>query len=497
MDKLTKILSFALVLLLLLTVAFPSSLVSAASGTSFTKTTYKTTDSLNLRSSNTTTSKKLTTIPKNTQISSSYRKGSWYKLSYQGKTGYVLGTYLKKVATGTSFAKTTYQTTAALSLRKAATTSSTRLLTIPTGKKISSSYKDGNWYKVTYSNKTGYVSGSYLKKVTASTTSKTTAYTTTERLNLRTAPSASGKLILTIPKAHVVQSLSTSGAWHKVTYNGSTGYVIGTYLKKGTSSPASSSTASVDYSGSKMYVLISSGSTVTLRSGPSSSSSQLARLGRGTPVVVSNSTHKTRGYVAVKTADGRSGYVESMYLTLFQPAPSNRPLIVLDPGHGGYDPGATRVGLTERDIVLAVARQVASLLEGKVDLQLTRYTNDYYPTLTDRSVMANSHATARFVSIHINASNATSASGAENYYYNGSTSIQLANAIQQRLVSYAGMRNRGVDFGNLAVIRGTNAPAVLTELGFLSNSTDRSKLTNAAYQARYAQAIADGILATL
>ncbi len=73
MDKLTKLLSFALVLLLLLTVAFPSSLVSAASGTSFTKTTYKTTDSLNLRTSNTTTSKKLTTIPKNTQISSSYR----------------------------------------------------------------------------------------------------------------------------------------------------------------------------------------------------------------------------------------------------------------------------------------------------------------------------------------------------------------------------------------------------------------------------------------
>lgn len=502
MGKLTKILSFTLVFLLILAVILPSSLVSAASGTSFTKTTYQTTDSLNLRSSATTSSKKLITISKNTKISSSYRQGNWYKLSYKGKTGYVLGTYLKKITTSTSFTKTTYQTTAALTLRKTNSSSSTRLLTIPKGKQLSSNYKKGNWYKVTYSKKTGYVSGSYLKKITLSSPTSnpvqtTTAYTTTERLNLRAAPNTSGKLLLTIPNGEVIQSLSQSNGWHKVMYNGTTGYVVGTYLKKGTVPPVSPPVSAVDYSGSKMYVLINSNDTLTLRSAPSASSSQVARLGRGTPVVVTNSLHKTRGYVAVKTADGRSGYVESLYLTLFQPASSNRPLIILDPGHGGYDPGAIRYGVTERDIVLAVARQVATLLEGKVDLQLTRYTNDYYPTLTDRSVMANVHATTRFVSIHINAASATSASGAENYYYSGSTSVQLANAIQQRLVSYAGMRSRGVHFGNLAVIRGTRAPGVLTELGFLSNSTDRSKLTSAAYQARYAQAIADGILATL
>ncbi len=212
---------------------------------------------------------------------------------------------------------------------------------------------------------------------------------------------------------------------------------------------------------------------------------------------MTNNLHKTRGFVAVQTADGRRGYVEATYLTLFQPSPTNRPLIVLDPGHGAYDPGAVRAGFAERDIVLSVARQVASLLAGKVDLTLTRYTNDYYPSLGDRSAMANALSTSRFVSIHINASSASSASGAESYYYKGTTSVQLARAIQQRMTGYAGMRDRGVHFANYAVIRGTQAPAVLAELGFLSNTSDRAKLADPAYQARYAQAIADGILATL
>lgn len=493
MDKLTKILTMALVLLLLTTIAFPSSLVSAASGVTFTKTIYQTTDLLNLRSTDSISSKKLTTIPKKTSLTSNYRIGEWYRVTHNGKTGYVLGQYLTKAVTGTNFTKTNYQTTDALSLRQAASTSSARLLTIPANTTLASSFRDGDWYKVTYNKQIGFVSGAYLKKATASST----AYTTTERLNFRSAPTTSGALLMTIPSNQVVHSLSVSSNWHKINYGGKTGYVIGTYLKKGTASPTAPSAGNADYSGSKMYVLIDAGSTVALRSSASVLSGQLTRLGRGTPVVVTNSLHKTRGFVAVQTADGQRGYVEATYLTIFQPSLTNRPLIVLDPGHGAYDPGAVRAGLAERDIVLSVARQVAGLLQGKVDLTLTRYTNDYYPSLGERSAMANALSTSRFVSIHINASNAGSASGAESYYYKGTTSVQLAQAIQQRMTGYAGMRDRGVHFANYAVIRGTQAPAVLAELGFLSNTSDRAKLADPAYQARYARAIADGILATL
>ncbi len=271
MDKLTKILTKALVLLLLTAIAFPSSLVSAASGVTFTKTTYQTTDLLNLRSTDSISSKKLTTIPKKMSLTSNYRIGEWYRVTYSGKTGYVLGQYLTKVVTGTSFTKTNYQTTDALSLRQAASTSSARLLTIPANTKLASSFRDGDWYKVTYNKQTGFVSGAYLKKVTASST----AYTTTERLNFRSAPTTSGALLMTIPSNQVVQSLSVSSNWHKINYGGKTGYVIGTYLKKGTASPAAPSAGNADYSGSKMYVLIDAGSTVALRSSASVLSGQL------------------------------------------------------------------------------------------------------------------------------------------------------------------------------------------------------------------------------
>lgn len=494
MGKLPKTLRTALVLSLVSGCFASTSTVSAASGTTFTKTSYQTTDALNLRSSNSTSSKKLLTIPKTTKVTSSYRKGSWYKLSYKGKTGYVTGSYLKKIESGTSFTKTSYTTTDALSLRSAATTSSTRLLTIPKGANVQSSFKSGNWYKVTYANKTGYVSGSYLKKVT--TPAKTTVYTTTDRLNFRSSPSTSGKVLTTIPSGTAVDSLAVKANWHTVQYQGKTGYVMGTYLKKGSSVPAST-TGNVDYSGSKMYVLIPSGNSVALRASASTLSGQIARLGRGTPVVVTNPRHQTKGFVAVRTASGQSGYIDATYLTLFQPAPSNRPLLVLDPGHGGHDAGAVRYGVAERDIVLAVTKQVAERLAGKVDVTMSRYTNDYYPSLGERSALANSHATTAFVSVHINASTSTQAYGAETFYYKGASSINLARNVQQRLVSYAGMRDRSVHYANYAVIRGTKAPSILAELGFLSNSADRAKLTNASYQSRYAQAIADGILASL
>jgi N-acetylmuramoyl-L-alanine amidase len=494
MGKLPKTFQTALVLSLVSGCFASTSTVSAATGTTFTKTSYQTTDALNLRSSNSTSSKKLLTIQKTTNVTSNYRKGSWYKLSYKGKTGYVTGSYLKKIESGTSFTKTSYKTTDALSLRSAATTSSNRLLTIPKGTGVQSSFKSGNWYKVTYANKIGYVSGSYLKKVAAPT--KITVYRTTDRAYFRSSPSTSGKVLTTIPSGTAVSSLAVKSNWHTVQYQGKTGYVMGTYLKRGASVPAWT-TGNVDHNGSKMYVLISSGNSVALRANTSTLSGQIARLGRGTPVVVTNPRHQTKGFVAVRTASGQSGYVDATYLTLFQPAPSNRPLLVLDPGHGGHDAGAVRYGVTECDIVLAVTKQVTERLAGKVDVTMSRYSNDYYPTLGERSALANSHATTAFVSVHINASTSEQAYGAETFYYKGASLINLAQNVQQRLVSYAGMRNRSVHYANYAVIRGTQAPSILAEIGFLSNSSDRPKLTNPTYQSRYAQAIADGILASL
>ena len=414
---------------------------------------------------------------------------------------FALTPYSVSAASGTTFTKTTYQTLDLLNLRTSTSASSKKLLTIPKGKYLVSTYRQGSWYKVSYSGKTGYVAGAYLKKVDpmlAGTTFAKTNYITLDALNLRSSGSSTSSVLLTIPKGKVVTSNYRVENWYKLSYGGKTGYVSGSYLKKSSSTSASlPSQSAVDYTGAQMYVLVPAMTSVTLRSGASSLSSSIGTLPRGTAVTVNNYLHKTRGFVPVRTNDGRSGYVEATYLSLFQPSMSNRPLVVLDPGHGGHDVGATRYGIYERDIVMSVTKLLASRLAEKVDLKLTRYTNDYYPSLTERSWISNAHKTNLFVSIHVNASTSAAAYGAENFYYRGTSSVNLARKLQQNVVNTTGLRDRGIRFGNLAVLRETNAPAVLTELGFLSNASDRSKMTSPYYQERFADALANGILSSL
>lgn len=135
-----------------------------------TTTTYKTTASLNLRSGASTKQKVILTIPKGKAVTYISKSGSWYKVKYNGKTGYVSSKYIKvtKVTTTKSSAKTssntiTYRTTEALNMRTGASATKKLILTIPKGKSVSYISKSGTWYKVKYNGKTGYVSSKYLK----------------------------------------------------------------------------------------------------------------------------------------------------------------------------------------------------------------------------------------------------------------------------------------------------------------------------------------------
>ncbi|MDR6998828.1 SH3 domain-containing protein [Neobacillus niacini] len=155
------------------------------------------------------------------------------------------------------FKTATYQTTASLRMRSGAGTKYKTILTIPKGKMVLSSQKIGNWYKVSYTyklkgktvTKTGWSSGSYLKKKTVSLTktsvpkivkfTKTTYYTSSS-LNMRSGASTSNKIIMTLTKGKTVTSNEKSGKWYKVSYTYTskgkpvikTGWASGSYLKE-------------------------------------------------------------------------------------------------------------------------------------------------------------------------------------------------------------------------------------------------------------------------
>ena len=174
--------------------------------------------------------------------------------------------------------------------------------------------------------------------------------------------------------------------------------------------------------------------------------------------------------------------------------------ICIDPGHGGKDPGATGGGVQEKAVVLNVARKIGAFLEARgCTVMLTRET-DVFVELSDRARMANAAKADLYVSIHCNSvrDNAR-ATGMEVYHYTHASeaSKSAARVIYNKLLPVCGLRGRGVKAKDLAVLRETAMPAVLVELGFISNPSDRAKLTNFAWQDDAAQAIADGIVEAL
>lgn len=178
--------------------------------------------------------------------------------------------------------------------------------------------------------------------------------------------------------------------------------------------------------------------------------------------------------------------------------------IVIDPGHNpqGINAGAEGFGYREQDLVYEVAQRLATLLRenGNFDVRLTRNTptevlgTSNATSLQERVRIANSWPADYFISIHANASVNPEANGAEVYTYSDSgPAHELALSIQQALVDEMGMKDLGVKTNPaLYVLRRTSMPAVLVELGFITNEEDVQKLANDPDG--FAQALYNGIL---
>ncbi len=171
-------------------------------------------------------------------------------------------------------------------------------------------------------------------------------------------------------------------------------------------------------------------------------------------------------------------------------------LVMIDPGHGGADPGAIGIGgLQEKAVVIAVSHHVANALRSQgIQVQMTRQgdeTLDLQPRV-DRAAAANATV---FVSIHANAVNMQrpEVNGLETYYFS-ETGLTLANAIHRRVMASVAMNDRGVKQARFFVLRRTTMPSALIEIGFVTGALDAPKLRDPQWQAQMGQAIAQGIL---
>jgi len=181
-------------------------------------------------------------------------------------------------------------------------------------------------------------------------------------------------------------------------------------------------------------------------------------------------------------------------------APSRRPrparaTIVVDPGHGGRDPGATAInGRYEKVVNLAVGTKLADLLDRQGHQVTMTRRDDRYPELEDRAAMANRLDADLFVSLHADSAENPSAEGFTVYIAKAASreSQQLAQALV-RAMKTTGQRSRGVRREDFRVLVHTRGPAVLIEMGYLTNYREARRLQDAAFQNRLAVAIAAGI----
>lgn len=156
--------------------------------------------------------------------------------------------------------------------------------------------------------------------------------------------------------------------------------------------------------------------------------------------------------------------------------------LYLDPGHGGYDPGAIANGLKEKDLTLKISLRIRDILlsqyEG-ITIKMSR-SGDSFPSLQARTNEANNWKADLFLSVHINSGGGT---GFESFIHpiTGSTTKNYQTYIHEEIMKKIDMRDRGKKTANFHVLRETNDEAVLTENGFIDTTADANKMKSSAW----------------
>ena len=262
----------------------------------------------------------ITTLSKGTTVAVLNNSSSWYKVSVNGKEGYVSGEYLTgTTATDVALGTGTVKCSSSVNFRSAPNTSSTSYGELKNGTKVNVVGVSSGWYKVTYNGKTGYIHPDYLTLASSASSSGTaiapsnTVTSTTgtagtvkcsSSVNLRSEANTSSSILAELKNGTAVTVVSTANGWCKVNCSGKTGYIKSDYVST-TGSASNNTSASTGTA-----AVVKCSSTVNFRSAASTSSTVLGELKNGTAVTVLSTSN---GWSKVSYA-GTTGYISADYL---------------------------------------------------------------------------------------------------------------------------------------------------------------------------------------
>lgn len=328
-----------------------------------------------------------------------------------------------------------------------------------------------------------------------------------DQLNVRSSAqtTTAANIIGKLEKGTSIPVFEENEHWLKVSYDGKFAYVYKkytSYAEEPAQQPIPTTTPKPELPSATEPIAKDVIGRVTVkdlnvRAGAGADYKLIGKLKKGEEVVVQSISN----YWAKIRFGNEDGYVNKTFLKLMNQKShvlQNR-IIVLDPGHGGRDPGASRGSAVEKAIVFKVTELVRQKLETNGAKVVMTRTGDTYPSLENRVAITAKNYGELFVSVHVNAASSASAKGTETFYSVSTgdmyeEDVYLATFINKEIVQNADMNNRGVKKANYYVIKNMTIPSVLVELGFVSNAEDRAKLVNDDYIEKFAQSIYNGIV---
>lgn len=341
-----------------------------------------------------------------------------------------------------------------------------------------------SWHIVEYNGNKYYIA-SWLTDIISEGTEK--IYLLYDNTNIREDISLNSKIIGTGNKYDSFQVFGEKNGWLKIKLNdGQFGFVAGWLT---------SYDINYYFEGNNGYKTTTT--DLNLRNEPTHNSNQVTTISKNSNLKVISTEN---GWDKVITENGQIGWCNNNYLKSILPLSNKK--ILLDPGHGGRDPGAISYsGKYEKHVNLDVAYKLKDNLELLgATVYMTR-TNDTYINNTARGRMADSLGVDILLSIHHNSLGNSKSEffGLSTYYNtikykNPRHGYDLAESIYLNAVTLNGVYRDGVLDRNFEVLRETNTPAALIEIGFMSNPQEEMNVHNGSFQDEMVQKIADGIV---
>lgn len=346
--------------------------------------------------------------------------------------------------------------------------------------------------------KIGFICSIFIVLATFSTTVfADQATVNADYLNVRSGPGTDFDKIKQVHTNEVYPIIQVQGEWVEIQLDGQSGWITTEYITMkqedtGENNTEENSKKTYAPNSSKETEITILSNNTQIRKGASVDHDIILFAKKDTTFEVIS---EDEDWYEIKTEDG-TGYVYKKLVDKQQSTTNHlkNKTIVIDAGHGGRDVGAiSSSGLYEKDFTMRSANELKeTLTKLGANVILTR-KNDEYIRLASRPTLSNFYQADAFISIHYNSfPELASVTGIDTYYFDDDDE-RLARIIQQEVINETRANDRGIDFGDFQVIRQNLQPAILLELGFISNHAEEQLLLTNAYQKKIVKGIVSGL----